>query len=360
MATDDRPPPEPVALFEALAREPERFDFLRALRLIETAHPGRPRLGAAGHAADEPVRLGQQPSTRFAPSTLARVEHRHDGVPRLLSYFFGLLGPQGPLPLHLTDYAWARELQHDDPTLSRFLDCFNHRMLSLFYRAWAQAQPTVSLDRPREDRFGVYVGSLCGLGMPAMRGRDAMPDAAKLHFAGHLGCPTRHRDGLSAILGEFLDLPVEIEEFVGHWLTLPDDDRSRLGAARRSGELGRSIALGARVWDRQHRFRVRIGPMGLADYQRLLPGGDSLNRLVDVVRNYLGDELAWDLNLVLARREAPPVRLGQSGRLGWTAWLRTRDRDLARDGDQLRLDALRWLRAVAGSPASTEPTDTGA
>jgi type VI secretion system protein ImpH len=167
-----------------------------------------------------------------------------------------------------------------------------------------------------------------------------MPDLAKLHYAGHLSCQTRHADGLQSILGDFLKLPVRVQEFIGHWLPLPRDCRWRLGRARATGTLGESTVVGARVWDRQSKFRVRIGPVGLRDYERLLPGGVSLARVVAVVRNYVGDQLAWDLNLVLEQAEVPPIRLGAAGRLGWTTWLTSRP--LARDGDDLLLNAMAW------------------
>lgn len=341
MARDHRPPPDLVALAAALEREPYRFDFYRALRRVEAMHPARPRLGKATKASDDPVRLGQQPATTFAPATLAEFQAGREGrPPRLLVHFLGLLGPNGPLPLHLTEYVRDRLRNHNDPTFARFLDVFHHRMLELFYRGWAQTRPTVSLDRPDEDRFGTYVGSLFGIGMPAFRGRDAMPDLAKLHYAGHLSCQTRHADGLQSILGDFLKLPVRVQEFIGHWLPLPRDCRWRLGRARATGTLGESTVVGARVWDRKSKFRVCIGPVGLRDYERLLPGGVSLARVVAVVRNYVGDQLAWDLNLSLKQAEVPAIRLGAAGRLGWTTWLTSRP--LARDGDDLLLNAMAW------------------
>jgi len=136
------------------------------------------------------VRLGQEPATTFAPATIAGFQASTDGrPPRLEVCFLGLLVSNGPLPRHLTEYVRDRLRNADDPTFGRFLDVFNHRMLSLFYRGWSQAQPTVNLDRPEADRFGDYVGSLFGIGMPAYCNRDAIPDLAKRHYAGHLILP---------------------------------------------------------------------------------------------------------------------------------------------------------------------------
>ncbi len=366
MASDHRPPSDPVTapaimpadqatelltaageapwrarqraeLLEDLRRAPWRFGFCHTLRRLDCLQPERPRIGASPRPADDPVRLGQQPSMRFAPAELAALEQSAGGRPaRLLVYFLGLLGPNGPLPLHLTEFARDRLRHASDPTFARFLDLFNHRMLSLLFRGWAQAQPAVSFDRPAQDRFGIYLASLSGTGMPAFQQRDAMPDLAKRHYAGHLSCQTRHAEGLKSILGGLLGLPVRIEEFVGHWLVLPPDCRLRLGETPESGALGQTTTLGGRIWDHQSKFRVRIGPLRLADYLPLLPGGEALARVKAVVRNYVGDQLDWDLRPILAQTEVPSLRLGGGGRLGWTTWLASGP--LGRDGDDLKLD----------------------
>jgi type VI secretion system protein ImpH len=319
--------PDPVSdsaadFFRALAQEPWRYDFFQALRRIEALHPAKPRFGRALRPADEPVRLAQEPALSFAPATLSafRAPDAESPFGRLEVRFFGLLGPNGPLPLHLTEYARERLMHANDSTFTRFLDLFHHRFLALFYRAWAQAQPTVSLDRPREDRFSDYVGSLVGLGMPTVRNRDAVDDHAKLFFSGLLARQVRNADGLAALLGGFFRVPVRVEQFVGHWLTLPVNDRTRLGAAA-TASLGRGAMLGARVWDRQHKFRVRLGPLSLAQYESFLPGGSAIGKIVAWVRQYLNFELDWDAQLVVKRAEVPKTRLGQYGRLGWTTWM---------------------------------------
>ena len=100
--------------------------------------------------------------------------------------------------------------------------------------------------------------------------------------------------------------------------------------------IGVSAAIGERVWDCQHRFRIVYGPLTLADYERMLPGGDSLFAMVALVRNYVGDEYAWDVNLVLEREQVPQARLGEYGRLGWTTWLAPET--IGADADDLHLD----------------------
>jgi type VI secretion system protein ImpH len=339
MADADRTAAHALILLRDLEEKPYEFGFFQAVRRIENLHRDKPRIGTSSHAAEDPVRLGQEPSTAFAPAALASFVPASNGrPPRLAGYFFGLLGPNGPLPLHLTEYARERWRNAGDATFARFLDLFHHRLLSLFYRAWAINQPAVSFDRPEDDLFANYVGSLFGLGMPTLRNRDAFPDLARLHYAGLFTNQTRHRAGLCAILKGFFRVPVAIQEFIPGWLHLGVDMRWRLGRSRDSGTLGRSATIGARVWSCHHKFRIAFGPLGLDQYLRLLPGGDSLRRLVALVRSYVGDELDWDVNLILKREEIPPLELGRQGLLGWTTWLNAPPR--SRDAADLRLRPL--------------------
>ena len=309
-----------LSFFRALENKPYQYDFYQALRRIECLFHQMPRIGQALRPVDEAVRLAQEPAMTFAPSTLTSFKIPAGAtVPRMEVRFFGLLGPNGPLPLHLTEFARGRLMHAGDPTLIRFLDIFHHRFLALFYRAWAQAQPTVNLDRPHDDRFSFYTGALCGLGETSLRQRDAVDDFAKLYFSGLLARHVRNRDGLVALLTGYFRLPVSVEEYVGHWMTLQEEDRTRLG--RDGAMLGNGAVLGNRVWDCQHKFRIRLGPLDLAQYESFLPGGSALPKLVAWVRQYLCFELEWDVRLVLKRGQVPKTQLGAFGRLGWTTWL---------------------------------------
>jgi type VI secretion system protein ImpH len=329
--------PRALKLYQSLATSPDQYDFHMALRHIDAANSEMPRLGESPHAAGDSIRIGQIPSVIFAPSTLASFNASDDGQPpRLSTYFFGMFGPSGALPLHLTEYARDRVRNAGDRSLVGFIDIFHHRMLSLYYRAWSQAHPTVAFDRPSENRFGVYVASLIGLGMKSLRDRDGMPDLAKLHFTGRLALQTRNAEGLTAIISDFFKLPVEIEQFMPDWVSLPRNSLCLLGKSADTGTLGSTATIGERIRVFHHKFRIRIGPMSLADYRRLLPFGRSLERLTPVVLNYVGHELSWDVMLLLFKEEVPSIRLGAAGELGWTSWLGKRRSDS--DADDLILE----------------------
>lgn len=327
---DERHPVRPdrlQALFASIAAAPWRWNYFQVLRLLDCLNPGLPRLGQARRPADEPVRLGQEPALDFAPASLARLVPGHGALPPRISVrFFGLFGPNGPLPLHLSEYARNRLLHAGDASLARFADLIHHRFLSLFYRAWAQAQPCVSLDRPEQDRFARYVGALCGLGLDSLRGRDALPDPAKLHHAAGLSRQVRNAEGLAGLLSDCLGLPVAVEPFVGHWMDLRERDCLRLG---HRGQLGRDTLLGRRIWDRQHKFRLQLGPLSLPDYGQLLPQTSGLALLAAAVRNYVGLEYDWDLRLLLKADCVPRLVLGGAQRLGYSSWLGRRHSPLA-------------------------------
>lgn len=305
-----------------MAARPYAFDFYQALRLMECQYAHSPRLGTSRRPSDDPVRLCQEASLAFESASLTRFAPGSEDRPhRLWARWLGLLGPNGPLPLHLTEYIQQCKRDYKDDTVAAFLDLFHHRMLSFFYRAWANSEPCVSFDRPETDRFADYVSAIMGLGMESLRKRDEIADETKLYYSGRLAAQTRSPEGLLTILSDYFEVGTEIQEFVPEWIPLPRQQQCRLGTDRTNAILGESLLLGSRVWGSQHKFRIVMGPMDLDAYVRLLPSGDQIRRLTALVRNYVGDELAWDLNLVLSEAAVPAMRLNGESRLGWTSWL---------------------------------------
>jgi len=303
-------------------KEPWRFDWFGAMRWLEARNPSFPRFGTAQRPAHEVVRISQRPSLSFAQSTLGGWSRTSQGYTRIEQMAFGLYGPNGPMPLHFTEYARERYEYDGDSVLQGFLDIFHHRFGLLFYRAWAGVQPAPSLDRREKDHFSRYVGSLIGYGESFFDENDSIPDHARRYMAGPLVRLTRNPEGLSEILRNFFACPFRIQEWMPRWLKLREEDCTRLGNEENASRLGGGAICGTSVLDRQHGFRVHVGPLTFAKYRAFLPGQTRFYQLRDWVRNYVGYEFSWDIRLVLRHDEIPSLRLGaDTGMLGWTTWL---------------------------------------
>ncbi len=307
-----------MSFADRLLAEPWAHDLLATLRRIERSFPDRPRIGDSASRREDSVTLGQNPFLDFPASTIGAADRDAAERLRLFVRFLGLLGPQGALPLATTDEAYGWLLERDD-ALPRFLDVINHRFLQLFYRAWADARPIAQHEHPAADRFESYVGAAIGLGSPVFRDLDAVPDAGKIAFAGLLAPAARSGSRLRNALSGLLGVTAEVEEFVGTFLEFEPADRSRLGRA--NARLGQDLLLGKSVFSVEDRIRLRIYAADLPAYERLLPGGERCRMLADIVFFYLGDELDWDVELALPVAAVEPLRLGTSGRLGYTSWV---------------------------------------
>jgi len=310
-----------IPLQQWLKDKPWALDWFNALRWFEAKNPSTPRLGKAMRANEEVLRISQPPSMHFAPATLVGYDQDALGRPRLEQLAFGLFGPNGPLPLHLTEHVRNALYIDKNAGLVAFFDIFQHRAALLLYRAWSNAQATVSLDRPDDDSFSRYLGSLIGYGEEKTKNLSSVAAHARYYMAGHLVRLTRNPEGLTAILTCFFACPFRIEEWVMNWLKLSPQDRSTLDGHSDASRLGMGAVCGAAVPDRLHRFRIHVGPLSLANYERFLPIGDWYLTLRDWVRHYTGFELAWDVRLILRAEQVPAAQLGGRSRLGWTSWL---------------------------------------
>jgi type VI secretion system protein ImpH len=335
---------------ERLQAEPWRYGFLTLLRRIGADVRIDPP-GTARRPQAEPFRLGQQPSLTFAPREIAAVGEANG---RLQVRLFGLgtLGPNGPLPIHVTEIARDREESRRDATLVNFLDIFHHRYLTLLYRAWASAQATVGLDRPGDEHFSFYVASLTGQDTSEISHRP-LPAHARLAASAHLVREARNPDGLRMTLERYFAVPVTIEEHVFHWIELDPVDCSYLGRPGPAGKMGNAMP-GTRVPDRQGKFRIVMGPLDLEQYLRFTPQGADLPRLIEWVRAFVGYEFVWELELRIKARSATPAVMGGSQRLGWSGWLGPSPTDKPVVG--MRFEPERYARLLAHKAARSSQT----
>lgn len=329
-------------LMQAMHREPYRYDFFSAVRRLDRVHADRPPTGTATRPSQETIRFAQEPTLAFAPASIARFDPPrrdpdgtfHSG--RLATYAIGLLGPNGPMPLAFTDYVRDRKRNHGDASPQAFLDVFHHRMIALFHRAWAAGLKAVQVERGEHDVFSPLVASVIGSSPSASEHAGPVSFETFLYYSGLLAGHSRHADGLETMLADVLGAPVRLEQFVGRWVSIPPDDRCRLGESPSCATLGATATVGSAVWDCAQTFHLRVGPMSLEDYHRLLPGSKGLRAVEALVYAYVGREFAWRVRLVLHNGDVPMTRLGQTGHLGWTTWLGDR-RLIQKDVDDLVL-----------------------
>lgn len=312
------------------ATQPWRYGFVSLLRAMAARHPQSPPIGRATLPRQEPFRLGQQPSMTFSPREIAAV-HLHAECPQIRLFGLGMLGPNGPLPIHFTEIAKDRLDNRQDATLMGFLDTFHHRYMTHMYRAWSQAQAAAGLDRADDEQFSRYVNLLAGNDPTTIESSPLAPHA-RIAASAHLVREARNPDSLAATLAHFFGVPVQIEEHKLHWISISPDEHTLLGNASLASVIGEGALLGEAVPDRQHKFRIVIGPLSLAQYLHLTPKGRDLPLLVEWVRAFVGLEYAWEVELKVAPSAATPARIGGGERLGWATWLGQSDASRATTG----------------------------
>jgi type VI secretion system protein ImpH len=315
-----------VAVADALFAEGHRYSFLQAVRLLEDLYPDRTPPGEGTDPRRELVRFRSKVRLDFPASDVEEIRSG-DGEPAEMTVnVLGLAGVLGPLPPAVTELILERSFRKDT-AFRDFLDLFNHRLVSLLYRARKKYRPALDPKAPDRGRVATVLYSLIGLGTPRLLGRLGIPDRVLLPYAGFLVDRARSNVGLVRILEDCFGAPAEIVPFQGRWHALDDQDVTLLGRRNQAlGGVDAGAVLGRRVWDQAARFELRLGPMTLQRFRSFLPDGDAFGPLLAMTRFYVREELGFTLRLTLAAAEVPGLRLGRDGgaRLGWTSWLKTK------------------------------------
>ena len=355
-----------------LLEAPEAWSFFQAVRILErAAHlAGRnsqlgQRLargsGVGGFAppASEVLRLQTNQSFRFPEAEIHSIERKTDGEsPRWIVRvaFMGLTGAMGVMPFHYTELILQR-LKLKDAALAHFLDLFNHRSLSLFYRAATKYRLPLAYERGhlaaqerggrpenKRDSQTQALLSLIGLATPALQNRMEVRDESLLYYSGHLTQQVRTAVGLKQILADYFEVPVQVQEFIGQWRELMPDARSRLASRAmprgQNIQLGRSVIAGHKGWFAQGKIRILLGPLDREQFQRFAPGTRSLRALNELVRFYVGLERDYDFVIEVKRKDVPSkIALSRKTTpvIGWNTWLSSTGQSRKDGDDTLRI-----------------------
>jgi type VI secretion system protein ImpH len=323
-----RPPRVSEKVEQRLREEPYTFQFFQAVRLLAQLYPQRETVGKFVPPMKEVVRFKAHQSTSFPPSDIWSLESPEGRPSEMEVSFMGLTGPNGVLPLWYTILILER-MKAQDHSLRAFLDIFNHRFISLFYRAWEKYRFTLSYERGERASFTQFLLDLIGLGTKGLADRQNVEDDSLIFYSGLLCQKPRSAQALSQIVSDYFEVPVEIEQFLGSWYRLEEDNQCYLewAGADLSEKVGEGAVVGDEMWDPHARVRVKIGPMPLEKYLQFLPNGSAHKPLGAILRFFSNDEFDFEVQLILKRDDVPLCELGAEGdgapQLGWVTWMRS-------------------------------------
>ena len=313
---------------EQLLERLHAVSFCQLLRCIQIEHGTR--VGMVRELEKQPFQLIANLDSSFAANEIVEWIPTEESRPKLSVSFFGLVGSSGALPEHYTQMILER-VRQKDYTLREFLDIFNHRLLSLFYRAWEKHSFPVSFETAaasrEEDVLTQAIWGLIGHRLPSSRDRMSLNDDCFLYYAGQFSSKRPSLESLRACIQDFSGVQTEVEPLVGQWLTLDLPDQSRIGeppaGLSMGSELGIDTIAGQRVWDVENRFRVCLGPVDWETLSSYLPTQPKMRVLTDFVRRFVGPQFDFDFQVLLLSKEVRGTQLAQDQAfcLGWNTWL---------------------------------------
>lgn len=339
--------PSRISVIDSLISDPYRFEFFQAVRVLEKSFINK---GIKTGLAGERIRFRNSLTLSFPPSEIelfARLaardpatnstgnEQLDEGQPgddvryEITPTFIGLTGPMGAMPRHYTEKLIEREILYRDRAARAFLDVFSNRMVAMFYEAWKKYRLPVQYEQDKKNRFTPLLLALTGCNQDQVRsalqdGNKDIFDESIAHYAGILRQRPMSVLNVRNVLADYFRTPIEIEQFVGRWFTIPDDQRTTLSGAY--AELGVSTFCGERVWQRQTRLRILIAPMSRQKFLSFLPNGKAARSLSRLLALSLGQSFEYEVRLRLRKDEIFPAQLGnavQPARLGWDTFLQT-------------------------------------
>lgn len=353
-------PPPPKSLADRLFKEGYAFTFFQAIFLLERLFPDHTPISRGGSPTLEAIRFKAYQSLSFPASSVYSIDPPTKALPSATMEvtFMGLTGPSGVLPRHYTELIVKlhRELRGAARNALRdWLDIFNHRMISLFYRAACKYRIFFPYQRGEylhalPDMVTQALYCLAGVGLPSLRNRlrvsrleldnpekperklAAIDDLSLIYYGGLLHQRPRNAQGLRALLEDYFGLPIEVRQFQGQWLPLELVNQTQVGDHPVNNRLGMNAIAGERIWDVLGRIRLRVGPLSLQQFIEFIPDHapepirKSFFLLVHWVRLYIGPELSFDVNVLLAADQVPECQLIDDesevgARLGWNTWL---------------------------------------
>lgn len=329
-------------VIDRLLREPYRFEFFQAVRVLETWL--RQNGVAQGDVLADYLRFQNRVSLAFPASEIealapvaaaaldsgaalqAALRGGHLEHIRITPAFMGFLGSSGVLPLHYTQRVAAHEQEEKDSAPRAFFDMFSTHALGFFYQAWARHRPQCMVDADGGDGFLPLLLAIAGHGAQGAAGagqpdESAISDEVLAFHAAQFGRRAVPACAIAGTLSAYFEVPFELQQLIGCWEDLPPADQARVDVANVG--LASGVLLGARIYRRDTRARLRIGPLDRAQFERFLPGGASARALEQLLGMFCGAGITFEVRLVLERAAVRGTTLASDSqaRLGLDAFV---------------------------------------
>lgn len=308
-------------LIRDLEKQAHKYSFFQAVRLVQSVFPQAAPVGHQGPPEAEALRFRPALDLAFANADLHSVGRMKTGEGeqprwRVTTNFLGIYGPDSPVPAFYTEDLMGQE----EAGITRaFLDLFEHRLLSLFYRVWEKYRAYAQI---RDDGADYYSSRLMTLlGLSAMPSKAAVRPLRLVAGAGLLSLQPRSAAALEGALRDYFeDTEFSVEGLLGGMVDIPRDQRNVLGVGNCS--LGRDFTLGSRVFSADGAFSILVGPLSLEDFMAFLPSGVKMAELREITDFFNADTQDYEIVLRLRSQETPPLTLGgRTAWLGWSSWL---------------------------------------
>jgi type VI secretion system protein ImpH len=342
------------AVVDEIRRQSWEFDFFQAVRVLQLQALQRMEADEKGNfspvggdtAPDrEHLRFYAHLSFSYPPSAITdmSVDDR-DQFDQMTTSFMSLVGANGVLPRHYTQQLLDQERDNDTAT-QQFYNLFHHRIVSLFYRAWEKTRFPFAWERSirdpnstREDLFTQSLYCLIGLGNDALRetsdcssvsrNRLSFSDQTMLFFAGMFSHRPRTAISLQRMVATVFGVECEVSQYQGQWLKIDVRDQTLMPSSLHlngvNNILGADAMIGDRVWNVESKIRITLGPLRYKHFVRFTPGESDFVKVTQFVRAYIGPELDFEVQPVLAADDVPPTQLlggDDAAQLGWTTWV---------------------------------------
>ena len=315
-----------TGVIDRLLAEPWRYELFQVIRLLSR---WLRRYGAQPEAA---IRFENTLSLAFPAGEVdaLQLDRSADGELRLRirTAVMGLLGVNGALPHHYTERIAEWEHATSDAGPRAFYDAFSSRQVALFYRAWCKYRVRGGPDEHNRDRFLAQLAALGGIaGQGQLEAGLSFESLA--YFAAQLRSRVVSAGLVAGVLGEYLQVPVTVQQFAGRWDALGAADRSRLG--ENNCDIGLGATLGARLLRPELGIRIRVGPVPSTMFERFLPGASGARALAALLDRFAIDVPYRELQVVLRGEDVDGASLDGTMRLGLDGFLCTRTDKRDRD-----------------------------